>query len=92
MVVSTSAVPEGRLMLFSFYDVGILKNEFYNLPPSEYTFACSIVNLGGGAPPVLRRYKNIKIPLMDNNGQILPETSRIVGLNFGVTSSDGVQF
>lgn len=92
MVVSTSSTPEGRLMLFSFYDAGTLKNEFYNLPPSEYTFACSIVNLGGGVPHVLRRYKNIKIPLTDNNGQILPETSRIVKLKFGATSSDGIQF
>ncbi len=92
MVVSASSTPEGRLMLFSFYDVGVLKNEFYNLPSGEYTFACSIVNLGGGVPHVLRRYKNIKIPLMGNNGQILPETSRIVELKFGTTSSDGVQF
>jgi len=92
MVVSDMNTAIGRIMLFSFYDAGILKNEFYNLPSGNYTFACSIKNMDTISPPVLRKYMNISLPLLDNNGVTLPPAERIINFIYDGTSTNTISF
>lgn len=92
MVANSTLVPDGRIVLFSIFNAVIYSNKVYNLPPNEYRIACSIKNLSGGEPRVLRRVVTVTLPLVDANGIPLSETERVVDLQFGGNSENGTIF
>jgi len=92
MVVSDMSAVIGRIMLFSFYDAGILPNEFYDLPSGNYIFACSIKNIDTINPPVLRKFMSITLPLLDANDDALPPSQRIINFIYNGSSSNTTSY
>lgn len=86
MILTKDEVRNGRLMLMGVYDAWLHKFTGYGFPNGVYRVACSIQNVpgisvGNQVPSVLKRYKDITLPVSNQE--------KIINFDFSESSTDG---